>query len=150
MRVYNKYFCLVALVLLVVLAGASGIARADGLVANWPFNGPSGSTSFADASGNGNTGTLVGTDTVTSVPAPIGTGLYFNGLSGTGNYISVPYNAAMSGVNMNTDHQRMGLHPHSGPYQFVSEGGDFQPLQPKRRKPVLRVRFWRCSRVVDI
>ena len=141
MRVYNKYFCLVALVLLVVLAGASGIARADGLVANWPFNGPSGSTSFADASGNGNTGTLWDRH-MTSVPAPIGTGLYFNGLSGTGNYISVPYNAAMSGVNVNDlTISGMGLHPHSGPYQFVSEGGDFQPLQPKRRKPVLRVRF---------
>jgi hypothetical protein len=102
MRVYKKCFCLVAFAALAVLAGASNVARADGLVANWMLGEPSGSTSFADASGNGNTGTLVGTDSVVSMtggayPAsPVGTGIYFNGLSGEDNYINVPYNPALS------------------------------------------------------
>ena len=56
-----------------------------------------------------NSGTLVGSDSVVSMnggsyPAsPVGTGVYFNGLSGTGNYVSVPYNAAMSGTTERPD-----------------------------------------------
>ncbi len=77
------------------------------LVADWPLTGSGGSagTTFADASGNGNTATLYGTDTLTSTTAlgypaaPVGGGIYFNGLSGAGNYLGVPYNAAFSGMD---------------------------------------------------
>ena len=104
MRSRNSFVLLVVLGALTVLIGALGIARADDLLANWMFNEPTGSTSFADSSGNGNSGTLVGSDSVVSMnggayPAsPVGTGVYFNGLSGTGNYVSVPYNSATSGM----------------------------------------------------
>ena len=61
---------------------------AGSLVADWPLTGSGGSagTTFADASGNGNTATLYGTDTLTSTTAmgypaaPVGGGIYFNGL----------------------------------------------------------------------
>ena len=102
MRVYKSCLCLLALAALAVWAGASGIARADDLVANWMLGEPSGSSSFADASGNGNTGTLVGTDSVVSMnggaylASPVGTGVYFNGLSGKDNYVNVPYNPALA------------------------------------------------------
>ena len=77
------------------------------LLANWAFNGNGGSagTTFTDLSGNGNTGTLYGSDTVTNMAAkgypaaPVGGGLYFNGATGTGNYIGVPYNSQFSGTN---------------------------------------------------
>ena len=80
---------------------------AGSLVADWPLTGSGGSTgtTFADASGNGNTATLYGTDTVKSTTAmgypaaPVGGGIYFNGKSGTGNYLGVPYNAAFSGMD---------------------------------------------------
>ena len=104
MRSRNSFVLLVVLGALTVLIGTSGIARADDLLANWMFNEPTGSTSFADSSGNGNSGTLAGPDSVVSMnggayPAsPVGTGVYFNGLSGTGNYVSVPYSSAMSGM----------------------------------------------------
>jgi hypothetical protein len=98
MQLREKSFLPAALVVLAVVTGASSVTHADGLLANWTFDEPGGSTSFADASGNGHTGTLVGADSLTSVSAPIGTGLYFNGLSGTGNYVSVPYDAAFSGM----------------------------------------------------
>jgi hypothetical protein len=77
------------------------------LLADWGFDGNGGGagTTFADSSGNGNTGTLEGTDTVTSMAAkgylaaPVGGGLYFNGATGTGNYIGVPYNSQFGGMN---------------------------------------------------
>ena len=77
------------------------------LLANWAFNGNGGSagTTFTDLSGNGNTGTLYGSDTVTNMAAkgypaaPVGGGLYFNGATGAGNYIGVPYNSQFSGTN---------------------------------------------------
>jgi hypothetical protein len=80
---------------------------AGSLVADWPLTGSGGGagTTFADASGNGNTATLYGSDTVTSTTAlgypaaPVGGGIYFNGLSGAGNYLGVPYNAAFSGMD---------------------------------------------------
>jgi hypothetical protein len=79
----------------------------NSLLANWAFSGSGGTagTTFADLSGNGNTGTLYGTDTVTSMAAkgypaaPVGGGLYFNGATGTGNYIGVPNNAQFSDTN---------------------------------------------------
>ena len=104
MRMQSMRPCLAALAVLVGLAGATSIARADDLLGNWAFGEASGATSFADSSGNGNTGTLVGSDSVVSMnggayPAsPVGTGVYFNGLSGTGNYVSVPYKSALSGM----------------------------------------------------
>ena len=60
------------------------------LLADWAFDGNGGGagTTFTDASGNGNTGTLNGTDTVTDMAAkgypaaPVGGGLYFNGATG--------------------------------------------------------------------
>ena len=76
-----------------------------------------GSTSFADSSGNGNTGTLMGTDTLTTMTGPYGAGgptaLYFNGVRGNventaldnsgvavnnpnPTYINVPYNPSLS------------------------------------------------------
>ena len=77
------------------------------LLADWAFSGNGGAagTTFGDLSGNGNTGTLYGTDTVTSVAAkgypaaPVGGGLYFNGATGTGNYVGVPYNSQFGGMN---------------------------------------------------
>ena len=104
MNLWKASVCLATLTVLALWVGASDVARADDLLANWMFNQLSGSTSFADSSGNGNTGTLVGSDSVVSMngttyPAsPVGTGLYFNGLSSTGNYVSVPYNSALSGM----------------------------------------------------
>ena len=105
-----------------LLIGFAPRGRADGLVADWELNEPAGSTSFADASGGGNTGTLHGTDSLTTIAGPYGpsgpTALYFNGIAGnlgntatvggsnTGNpvnnpnptYISVPYNADLSSL----------------------------------------------------
>ncbi len=105
MRSRKSFVSLVVVVgALAVLIGAANAARADGLLANWALGEASGSTSFADSSGNGNSGTLVGTDSVVSMnggsyPAsPVGTGVYFNGVSGTNNYISVPYKSALSGM----------------------------------------------------
>ena len=54
------------------LVGLATEVRADGLIANWKLNEPAGSTSFADSSGNGNTGTLYGTDTLTTIAGPYG------------------------------------------------------------------------------
>ena len=105
-----------------LLVGLGHPAQADDLLANWKLNEPAGSTTFADASGNGNTGTLMGTDTLTTIPGPFGaagpTALYFNGVLGnventatstsgaavnnpTPTYIKVPYNAALSGSTVN-------------------------------------------------
>ena len=104
MRSRKSFLVLSVIGALTVLIGASGVSWADGLLANWALSEASGSTSFADSSGNGNTGTLVGSDSVVSMTggaypvSPVGTGVYFNGLSGAGNYISVPYNSAMSGM----------------------------------------------------
>jgi hypothetical protein len=80
---------------------------AGSLLANWAFSGNGGAagTTFPDLSGNGNTGTLYGTDTLTSMAAkgypaaPVGGGLYFNGATGTGNYVGVPYNSQFSGMS---------------------------------------------------
>ena len=77
------------------------------LLADWAFDGNGGGagTTFTDSSGNGNTGTLNGTDTVTDMAAkgypaaPVGGGLYFNGATGAGNYIGVPYNSQFGGMN---------------------------------------------------
>ena len=102
MRLRNSFVLLAVVTAVTVLIGASSIAWADGLVANWRLSEASGSTSFADSSGNGNNGTLVGSDSVISMtggsyPAsPVGTGVYFNGVSGPNTYINVPYNAALS------------------------------------------------------
>ena len=41
-------------------AFSAGQARADGLLANWTLNSPTGTTSFPDNSGNGHTATLQG------------------------------------------------------------------------------------------
>ncbi len=98
-------FALIATVLtLAVLAGMPGVARADGLIANWTLNAPTGTTSIPDASGNGHTATLLGSDTLTSMSdkgypsAPVGGGLYFSGLAGTGNCLSVPYSPSLGGM----------------------------------------------------
>ena len=81
---------LVATVLtLAVSAGTPGVGRADGLIANWTLNQPTGTTSIPDNSGNGHTATLLGSDTLTSMSdkgypnSPVGGGLYFSGLGGT-------------------------------------------------------------------
>jgi len=90
MQFCKKSVLVASLVTLAVLAAMSSVAQATGLVANWTFNQPTGSTTISDASGNGHTATLVGTDTLQSIPGQIGTGLMFNGVAGTGNYLSVP------------------------------------------------------------
>ena len=102
-----------------VLIAPAPRAQADGLLANWMLNenGGSAGPTFADSSGNGNTATLMGTDTLTTMQGPFGasgpTALYFNGVSGnventaTNNsggavsninptYLNVPYNPALS------------------------------------------------------
>ena len=98
---------LVVLSLAVFLSGFSPQAKADGLLANWKLNEPAGSTSFADSSGHGNTGSLVGTDSLTTIAGPFGTSgptaLYFHGATGNttvngADYINVPYNSALSGM----------------------------------------------------
>ena len=65
-RFCEKSVFVVALATLAVLAGMPGVARADGLIANWTLNdaGPghtitTGAT-IADASGNGHAATLLG------------------------------------------------------------------------------------------
>ena len=108
-----------------LLAGLASQVRADGLIANWKLDEPAGSTSFADSSGNGNTGTLHGADSLTTIQGPYGpsgpTALDFNGVAGnlsntatvggsnTGapvvnpnpTYIGVPYNPTLSGQEIN-------------------------------------------------
>jgi hypothetical protein len=97
-----------------VLIGLAPQAQATALLANWKMNEAGGTAgmTIADSSGNGNTGTLHGTDTLTTIAGPFGasgpTGLYFNGVLGnlintatgvnnpTPTYFSVPYNAALS------------------------------------------------------
>ncbi len=101
----GKCVFIASLAILAALAGTPGAARADGLIANWtlsdagtPGNTLTAGATIADASGNGHTATLMGSDTLTSIAAPIGTGLTFNGLSGTGNCLSVPYSASLGGM----------------------------------------------------
>ncbi len=88
-----------------VCAGTSGIARADGLAANWTLNdgGAAGTTigngaTIADAGPNGYNGTLVasGSATLTSVAGVIGTGLAFNANNSA--YITTPPTA--NGTNL--------------------------------------------------
>ena len=99
-----RCFCTIVLALLCLALFSAGQARADGLLANWTLNAPTGTTSFPDNSGNGHTATLQGSDTLTSMSgmgypnSPVGGGLYFNGLSGTGNCLSVPYSASLGGM----------------------------------------------------
>jgi hypothetical protein len=85
----RRSFTIAVVLTSLALLGA-GQVSATNLVANWTFNQPTGAMSIPDASGNGHTATLQGTDTLTSIPGQIGTGLMFNGASGTGNYLSVP------------------------------------------------------------
>ena len=134
-------FALIATVLtLAVLAGMPGVARADGLIANWTLNAPTGTTSIPDASGNGHTATLLGSDTLTSMSdkgypsAPVGGGLYFSGLAGTGNCLSVPYSPSLGGMTCLTLsswvyypprdrlHQRGSRSAQQGPGAFQSVG----------------------------
>jgi T5SS/PEP-CTERM-associated repeat protein len=96
--------CLVALATLSALARTPGVGWADGLIANWTLNQPTGTTSIPDNSGNGHTATLLGSDTLTSMSdkgypsAPVGGGLYFSGQSGTDNCLSVPYSPSLGGM----------------------------------------------------
>ena len=55
-------------------------------------------TTFADATGNGHTGTLVGSDPLSSVSAVIGTGVQFGG-NMAADYISVPKTSDLGGMN---------------------------------------------------
>ncbi len=99
-----RCLCTLVLALLCLALFSAGQARADGLLANWTLNAPTGTTSFTDNSGNGHTATLQGTDTLASMSslgypnAPVGGGLYFNGLNGAGNCLSVPYSASFGGM----------------------------------------------------
>jgi len=72
-----------------VIAHSNTVALSSGLVGHWPLNGPATSwktDTTQDTSGNGNTGTLVGMSTTTSVtPGVIGQALKFNGAN---SYIS--------------------------------------------------------------
>ena len=86
-------------------------AQASTLVANWQFSEAAGATSFTDSTGNGHTGSLVGTDSLGTMTGPFGasgpTALYFHGATGntvaTGaDYISVPYSSVLSGMNAMT------------------------------------------------
>jgi hypothetical protein len=103
-QVCKKSVFIPAVVALAVLAVTPSVGRADGLIANWTLNAPTGTTSIPDASGNGHTATLLGTDTLTSMSdmgypsAPVGGGLNFSGLAGTGNCLSVPYSASFGGM----------------------------------------------------
>jgi hypothetical protein len=90
-----------------LLLGA-GLARADGLLANWTLNdgGAAGNTigagaTIADSSGNGFKGTVAGgSDTLQSLPGVIGNGLYFSGDDSSNySYISVPATLA-NGTNL--------------------------------------------------
>jgi hypothetical protein len=105
MQFTGKFARIASLAILAALAGTPGIVRADGLIANWtlsdagaPGNTLTAGATIADASGNGHAATLLGADTLTSIAAPIGTGLTFNGLSGTGNCLSVPYSASLGSM----------------------------------------------------
>ena len=99
-----RFFTIVLTLLCLALLSVAQ-AQANGLVANWMFNEPTGSTSLADSSGNGHTATLLGSDTLTSMSgmayptSPVGGGLYFSGLSGTGNCLNVPYSASFGGMS---------------------------------------------------
>ena len=103
-RCSKKSVFVVGLVTLALVAGTCGVGLADGLIANWTLNQPTGATSIPDASGNGHTATLLGSDTLTSMSdmgypnSPVGGGLYFSGLAGTGNCLSVPYSPSLGGM----------------------------------------------------
>ena len=101
----HRFLCFGPMVLCVTVLffGLAPQAWATDLIANWKFNEPAGSTSFTDSVG-GHNASLVGTDTLGTIPGPFGganapTGLYFNGLSGTGNYVNVPYSSAFGGMS---------------------------------------------------
>ena len=102
MRFYERFFVLISLAA-AVFVGASCVAHADGLLANWTMNDPVGSSTVADESGNGHTGTLptaAGATATLGVPGIIGTAVSLPGNatgSGAGYYISVPASSVWGG-----------------------------------------------------
>ena len=129
------------------------------LLANWAFNGNGGSagTTFTDLSGNGNTGTLYGSDTVTNMAAkgypaaPVGGGLYFNGATGDRQLhrraVQLPVQR-----HERPDRQRVGLFPQRlHGQQHCPKIGYLFALEPERRKPGLagRLRLHRGAVQLD-
>ena len=142
----------------IVWVGWSGTAAADGLIANWTLNdlgspgtaGTPGVTTFADATGNGHTGTLVGSDPLSSVSAVIGTGAQFGG-NAAADYISVPKTSDLGGMNtltlsawVNIPSAQNGFHMVFDMYDNDGENGNqvyelgTQHSASAQRRPVCR------------
>ncbi len=106
MKSYCASWLAYAATAVLIWFGAARTAAADGLIANWTLGdlgspgtaGTPGVTTFADATGNGHTGTLVGSDPLSSVSAVIGTGVQFGG-NMAADYISVPKTSDLGGMN---------------------------------------------------
>ena len=82
--------------------------------------------------------------------APVGGGLYFNGATGAGNYIGVPYNSQFSGTNDLTVSAWVYF-PSGFTASSIAQKSDIFSLEPERRKPGLagRLRLHRGAVQLD-